>query len=131
VIDVADDTRVQEATRSQLQHFQESDPNCRAMQLPEGIMLRYTQASSLYFYLRTGVEGGSIRTRVFASDSPYDRQKTGIGEVATPLFQARADQTHLEKLQEMLHAWVDFVKDAPAPERGFVSFPVEHRDRDR
>src|SRR5207248_1189588 len=98
---VVEDRVVLQATRNQLEHFQGADPHCRAVQLPEGIMLRYNQARSLYFYLRTGLEGGNILTRVFASDSPYDRQKTGIGEVTTPMFDPRADHIHLEKLQQL------------------------------
>ena len=45
------------------------------------IILRHTRSRSLYFYLRTQVEDGKIKTQVFATDSPYDRQKTSIGSV--------------------------------------------------
>jgi hypothetical protein len=116
-----------EVTRTQLAYFQKADPRCRALQLPEGIMLRYTLAQALYFYLRTGVSEGRIRTRVSASDSPYDRKKTDIGEVATPMFEPHADHKHLEKLERLLHSWVDFVKEGPDSETPFTSFSVRER----
>lgn len=118
---------VTEYTQSQLQRFRDADPNCRAMELPEGIMLRYTLSEALYFYLRTGVKEGKILTRVFASDSPYDRHKTGIGEVATPMFEPQADFKHFQKLEKLLHAWVDFVKQEPNTESDFRSFEVQDR----
>lgn len=113
-----------EVTRNHLQHFTNSDPRCRGLQLPEGLLLRYTLSHALYFYLRTGIRDGKICTRIFASDSPYDRQKTGIGEVLTPMFEARADVAHLKKVERLLYAWVDFVKEAPDDEISFKSFPV-------
>jgi hypothetical protein len=112
-------------TRSQLRHFQEADPRCRALQLPEGVLLRYTLAQALYFYLRTGVAEGKIRTRVYASDSPYDRMKTDIGEVATPMFEPQADARHLRKLERLLREWVEFVKDGPDLDEPFTSFPID------
>jgi hypothetical protein len=121
------DPLVPEATRTQLEHFQQADGRCRAVQLPEGIMLRYNLAQALYFYLRTGVAEGQLRTRVYATDSPYDRQKTDIGEVATPMLQPDADETHLQRLERLLRAWVDFVKDEPDPDQPFTSFPVRSR----
>jgi hypothetical protein len=114
-----------EASSAQLRHFRESDPHCRALELPEGIMLRYTQARALYFYLRSVVKEGKLTTRVFASDSPYDRQKTNIGEVSTPMFEPQADHNHLMKLQKLLHSWVEFVQDAPNVDQDFRSFQVE------
>jgi hypothetical protein len=89
------------------------------MQLPEGVLLRYTLSQALYFYLRSGVQDGNITTRVFASDSPYDRQKADIGEVRTPMFAPKADQTHLRNLERLLRAWIEFVKDSADPEPGF------------
>src|SRR5436309_957481 len=94
-----------EVTRNQLQHLVESDSRCRGLQLPEGILLRYTLTHSLYFYLRTKVIDGDITTHVFASDSPYDQQKSQIGEVRTPMLDPKADYDHLEKLKRMLHSW--------------------------
>jgi hypothetical protein len=122
-----EDRIVSEVTRNQLQHFTKSDPRCRALQLPEGLMLRYTLSRALYFYLRTGVRDGKIATRVYASDSPYERQKTSIGEVLTPMFEPHADQTHLKKVERLLYAWVDFVKEAQDDEVSFKSFPLEDK----
>ena len=122
-----EESLVQENTRSQLRHFQEADPRCRALQLPEGIMLRYTLSVALYFYLRTGVAEGKIRTRIYASDSPYDRLKTDIGEVSTLMFEPQADARHLKKLEQLLRQWVDFVKDDPDLAEPFTSFPIHDR----
>ena len=91
------------------------------------MLLRYTLSRSLYFYLRSGVRDGNITTRVFASDSPYDRQKTDIGEVRTPMLSPQADQTHLQKMERLLRAWIDFVKEEADPESGFKSFELEDR----
>jgi hypothetical protein len=116
-----------EATQNQLEHFRSADPRCRALQLPEGIMLRYNLSHSLYFYLRTGVSDGKIKTVVFSSDSPYDRQKTRIGEVSTPMFEAQADRNHLGKLEKLLRTWVEFVQDEPASTSDFASFELGDR----
>jgi hypothetical protein len=118
---------VTEFTSTQLQHFRDADPRCRALQLPEGIMLRYTLSEALYFYLRTGTRDGKIVTRVFASNSPYDRTKTGIGEVSTPMFDAHADFQHFKKLEGLLRAWIDFVKQDRGGDEGFRSFEVQDR----
>jgi len=114
-----------EVTRNHLLHFTNSDPRCRGLQLPEGVLLRYTLSQALYFYLRTGIRDGKIWTRVFASDSPYDRQKATIGDVMTPIFDPRADLAHLTKVQRLVLAWVDFVKQSPDDEVAFRNFPVE------
>lgn len=118
---------VTEFTSTQLQRFREADPRCRALRLPEGIMLRYTPFEALYFYLRTGARDGKIVTRVFASNSPYDRLKTGIGEVATPMFDPRADSDHFKKLEGLLRTWIDFVNQDPGGDEGFRSFEVSDK----
>lgn len=125
-----DDRVVQEITSHQLQHFTNSDPRCRGLQLPEGLMLRYTLSRALYFYLRTGARDGKIWTRVFASDSPYEPQKNSIGEVFTPMFETRAEERHLEKVQKLVQAWVDFVKEMPDDEVMFRSFEVDNTPKD-
>ncbi len=112
---------VYQTTRTQLEHFQQ---RCRALQLPEGLMLRYNLSTSLYFYLHTAIAEGKIKTRIYASDSPYERKKTDIGEVATPMFESQADQNHLRRLEKLLLSWVNFIKDAPDEEEPFTSFPV-------
>ena len=104
-------------TRGQVEHFGASDAPCRALQLPDGVLLRYTPVASLFFYLRTGIADGKISTRVFASDSPYEREKTAIGEVATPMFEPRADQNHMRKVERLLASWVAFVRDGSGPGR--------------
>lgn len=111
--------------RIQLQHFRAADPRCRGMQLPEGILLRYTLSEALYFYLRTGVKEGQIITRIFASDSPYDPKKTRIGDVCTPMFEPQADYNHLDKLQRMLRSWVQFVRTDSPQDQDFTAFPVD------
>jgi hypothetical protein len=122
-----EESRVLETTQTQLRYFQAANPGCRALQLPEGILLRYTLAQALYFYLRTGVAEGKIRTRVYASDSPYDRVKTDIGEVTTPMFERHADEQHLGKLKQLLSSWVAFVKDEPDLDQPFTSFPMHQQ----
>jgi hypothetical protein len=68
--------------------------------------------------------GGKIRTQVFASDSPYDRQKAGIGSVITPMFEPGADVVHLMRLERLIRGWVDFVREEPDPTGDFRSFQV-------
>jgi hypothetical protein len=119
-----------QTTKTQMQYFASADPRCRALQLPEGILLRYNLSQSLYFYLRSGVKEGRLTTRVFASDSPYDRQKANIGEVRTPMFEPRSDQTHLDKLEKLVRAWVDFVKDNADADQDFTSFAMEQEKAD-
>ena len=114
-----------QTTKTQMQYFAAADPRCRALQLPEGILLRYNFSQSLYFYLRSGVKEGKITTRVYASDSPYDRQKAHIGEVRTPMFEAQSDQRHLDKLEKLVRTWVDFVKDGANTEQDFTSFAMD------
>jgi hypothetical protein len=111
--------------RVQLEHFTGSDPSCRALQLPEGVMLRYTMCRSLFFYLKTGIKDGKIATRIFASDSPYDRQKANIGEVLTPMFEARAEMTHLKKIERLVHEWVEFVRENMDDDTKFRSFAMD------
>jgi hypothetical protein len=94
------------------------------MELPDGIILRHTQSRSLYFYLRTRVEDGKVKTQVFASDSPYDRQKTSIGSVITPMFEHQSDEVHLEKLESVIRKWVEFVQEEIDPGQEFQSFQV-------
>src|SRR5258706_16349566 len=75
----------------QIEHFQHADARCRGLRLPEGVLLRYTMSTALYFYLRTGIQDGKITTQIYASDSPYDREKAIIGEVMTAMFEPQAD----------------------------------------
>jgi hypothetical protein len=118
---------VGEVIQAQLVHFRNSDPPCRGVELPDGVLLRHTQSAALYFYLKTVVENAAFRTHVFASDSPYDRQKAGIGMVSTPMFERGAEYVHLEKVEVLIRGWVDFVKRDPAAEKDFQSFTFEDR----
>jgi hypothetical protein len=119
------DTDAVAAISQQLEHFRNIDPPCRGVELPDGIIIRHTLSRSLYFYLRTRVEDGKIKTQVFASDSPYDRQKASIGSVMTPMFEKRSDQRHLAKLEELIRGWVEFVQEDLDGSRDFESFQVD------
>jgi hypothetical protein len=119
-----EDRIVVEVINNQLEHFRKIDPPCRGMELPDGILLRHTRSASLYFYLRTGVDNGKIRTQLFASDSPYDRQKASIGTVITPMFEAQADFEHLEKLERLIREWVGFVDQGADADHDFQSFKL-------
>ena len=126
-MDQDDDQVVVEINRHQLERFTGADPRCRGMELPEGLMLRYALSQSLYFYLKTGVKEGKIISQIFASDSPYERQKTRVGEVSTPMFEAQADARHLDKVERMLYSWVDFVKDEVDSGTDFKTFQTDGR----
>jgi hypothetical protein len=118
------DRALTRVSRTHAEHFEQADPRCRSLQLPEGVLLRYTALGSLYFYLRSGVDDGKIVTAVHASDSPYERQKGLIGEVRTPMFEPHADASHLGKVERLVRAWVDFVGE-PDPADAFLSFPLK------
>ena len=116
---------VTEVISTQLEHFRNIKPPCLGLELPDGILLRHTQSPSLYFYLRTHIDNGKIKTQVYATDSPYERQKASIGTVMTPMFDAGCDFRHLEKLEDLIRQWVEFVDIQPNPEREFDSFKVD------
>jgi hypothetical protein len=116
---------VLDVIHEQLNHFAQLEPPCRTLELPQGIMLRYNFSESLYFYLRTSVVDGKIVTRVFATDSPYEPQKTRIGDVRTLMFAEQADKNHLEAIERLLRSWVSFVHDEPNPLSDFSSFPFK------
>jgi hypothetical protein len=126
-----DEKIIAETNHYQLEYFSRTEPPCRGLELPEGILLRYNMSIALYFYLRSSVVDGKIATQVFASDSPYDRQKAWIGEVRTPIFEADADRNHLQRLERLLRSWVDFVKDASDLDQDFTSFPINDRGERR
>jgi hypothetical protein len=121
----SDDQIVVEVIGTQLEHFRNIDPPCRGMALPDGILLRHTKSSSTFFYLRSGVDDGKIRTQVFASDSPYDRQKASIGSVITPMFDPKADSEHLKKLENLIREWVDFIDSDHEFDHDFRSFKLD------
>ena len=70
------------------------------------------------------MEDGKIKTQVFASDSPYDRQKASIGSVITPMFEPRSELAHVEKLETLVRNWVEFVHSELDSGREFQSFKV-------
>jgi hypothetical protein len=104
--------RVANAIGQQLEHFRKMAPPCRGMELPDGIILRPTPSRSLYFYLRTWVEGGNIKTQVFASDSPYDRQKANIGAAIMPATNKNQLYVYLYNINELIQGWIEFVRSA-------------------
>ena len=115
---------LERTTAGHLRHFEQADSRCRGMQLPDGLLLRYTLSTALFFYLRTGVDNGKLVTRAFASDTPYEWQKAALGELVTPMFEESADRHHLEKVERLLHSWIDFVTPTPDTDRPFAAFPV-------
>jgi hypothetical protein len=118
---------VERTAQKHLRYFEETDSRCRGLQLPDGLMLRFNLSGTLYFYLKTGVTDGKIISRVFASDSPYDREKAFIGELVTPMFAEQADYHHLRKVEKLVRAWVEFVTTTPDPEQSFSTFEVDRR----
>jgi hypothetical protein len=109
-----------------LQLMDGADSRCRAMQLPEGLLLRYILAKTLYFYLRTRSKDANLSTQIYATDSPYDPCKTEISEVLTPMFDEGADEIHLKKVQQVLRSWVHFVREqTDGDEEDFVAFPLQ------
>lgn len=128
----ADDTILLEVNQSQLNYFTSADERCRGLQLPEGILLRYNLARSLYFYLRTSVEDGKVITRVYSSDTPFDHRKCVIGEVSTPLFDRtglrfdlEVDRKQVDKLRGLLLTWVNFVCEDLEATSGFSGFALD------
>ncbi len=119
-----DDQVIADLNRTQLERFTAGDTRCRGLELPEGLMLRYHLSASLFFYLKTGVKDGKIVTFIFASDSPYERQKTLVGDVSTPMFAPQADAHHLDRVERMLYAWVDFIRDDADRNRDFSTFEM-------
>jgi hypothetical protein len=127
--DVSDDEKIVAGmTRTQMARFTGNDPRCRGLELPEGLLLRYNLSQSLYFFLKTGVKDGNIVTQVFATDTPYDRQKALVGCVTTPMFTPQADACHLDRVESMLYSWVEFVKDEAEAGRDFSTFAM-HANR--
>ena len=124
-----DDQVIADLNRTQLERFTGGDPRCRGLELPEGLMLRYNLSASLFFYLKTGVKDGKIVTLIFASDSPYERQKTLVGDVSTPMFAPQADAMHLDRVEKMLYSWVDFIKDDADKNRDFTTFEMNGNHR--
>lgn len=64
----------------------------------------------VYFFIDTIVDGGSIKTQIHASDTPYEKQKSLVGEIATPVSGSDADSTHLSKIEDAINAWLETSK---------------------
>ena len=109
----------------QLAHFTNTVSHYRGLELPDGIILRYTKGPSLYFYLHSSIDDVKIRTKVYSSDNPYDRQKASIGVVVTPMFDPGYDRLHLEKLEALVRGWVNFVHGEPDQAQDFQSFKLD------
>jgi hypothetical protein len=114
----------EEFQHRQLEQLRQADPRCRVLEMPDGVLLRYTLAQSLFFYLRSRVEDGKLNTRVWASDSPYDRQKAHVGDVISPLFKQESEANHMRRVLAMLRDWVRFVADDAEQGSEFVAFQV-------
>jgi len=125
--DSAEKKIIVEVINHQLEHFRQIDPPCRGLELPDGVLLRHTRSRSLFFYLKTGIEDGKIKTQIYSSDSPYDRQKAGIGTVTTAMFETESDRVHLGKLERLIREWVEFVDEEPDSGRDFQTFNVDPR----
>ena len=119
-----DDQLANKVGHNQLQHFTEKDTRCQGVELPQGVMLRYNTANSMYFFLETSVDKGKIKTNVYASDTPYDKKKSFIGDVTTPMFEDNADAVHLEKVEKAVRDWISFVTVDTDSDNPFSSFSM-------
>ncbi len=120
-----DDQLVSKMSNNQLAHFTGADRRCKGVEMPQGVMLRYNAAESMFFFLETTVIQGKIRTNVYASDSPYDKKKSFIGEVNTAMFEEDADMVHLQKVEKSVRDWVQFVSVATDEDQPFSSFSMD------
>jgi hypothetical protein len=119
-----DDQLITKQAQTQLQHFTGADRRCQGVELPQGVMLRYNAAESMFFFLETQVEKGKIKTNVYASDSPYDKKKSFIGDVTTAMFEEDADVLHLQKVEKAVRDWVQFVSPS-SEDQPFSSFSMD------
>jgi hypothetical protein len=125
----SEDRVVTQVNHTQMAHFARSDSNCRVLRMPDGVLLRYTQHPSLYFFLTSENVDGNVVTRIFASDSAYERQKIKIGDVKTPMFdQPLSEPDHLKQVEGLLRSWVDFTSiNDSIPEQDFKVLGVKDR----
>ena len=125
----AEDRVITQVNHTQMEHFARNDSNCRVLRMPDGVLLRYTMHPSLYFFLTSENADGNVVTRIFASDSPYERQKIKIGDVKTPMFDhSLSDPDHLKLVESMLRGWVDFIViDESIPTQDFKVFEMNNR----
>jgi hypothetical protein len=125
---VVEDRLISRVHRTQAEHFEHSDTNCRAMRMPDGVMLRYTLHRSLFFFLGSENIDGFVITRIFASDTAYERQKIKLGEVSTPMFdQNESEPNHLVQVETLLRSWTDFVAEEAAAGADYNVFSFKNR----
>ena len=107
-----DERLITRVNSTQVEHFARSDSTCRALHLPDGVLLRYTLLPSLYFFLASENVDGHVVTSVYASDSAYERKKIKVGQVQTPMFdQTEAEPDHIQHVQGLLRSWIDFLRE--------------------
>jgi hypothetical protein len=101
-----------QSSREQLSHLTSIEPHCHGVEVAEGILLRYLGEVPLYFFLRTSVVHGEIVTRIYSSDTPFEREQEFIRELRSPAGDPGADKAHLARIEQVLHDYVIFVGDA-------------------
>lgn len=122
-----DEEQASAANHNQLAHFTER--KCQGVELPEGVLLRYNQGNEpMYFFLRTTVIQGKICTSIYASDNPYEKEKSAIGELKTAMFEEDADVLHLEKVEKAVRDWIMFVSPSEDNAEPFASFSMDNKD---
>jgi hypothetical protein len=125
---VIEDRVITRVNNTQAEHFTGSDSNCRVLRMPDGVMLRYTLHRSLFFFLGSENVDGFVITRIFASDTAYERQKIKLGEVSTPMFdQKESEPNHLLQVEALLRAWIDFIAEDPSADQDFKPFELKNR----
>jgi hypothetical protein len=127
-LNVVEDRLISRVHRTQADHFEHSDANCRAVRMPDGVLLRYTLHPSLFFFLGSENIDGFVITRVYASDTAYERQKIKLGEISTPMFdQSESDPNHLQQVESLLRSWMEFVTEDAAAGAGYDVFAFKNR----
>jgi hypothetical protein len=113
-----------QASREQLTHLTSIEPQCHGVEVAEGILLRYLGEEPLYFFLKTSIVLGEIVTRIYSSDTPFEREQEFIRELRSPAGNPGADQAHLAKIEQVLHDYVIFVGDADEGSDPFTPTPT-------
>jgi hypothetical protein len=125
-----DERLITRVNRNQVDHFSRADSTCRALNLPDGVLLRYVPLPTLFFFLASENADGHVVTSVFASDSAYDRRKIKLGEVRTPMFdQAESEPNHIQHVQVLLRSWIDFLREDLQSAEEFKVFGWKNRSQ--
>ncbi|HEX8204304.1 MAG TPA: hypothetical protein VF590_27750 [Isosphaeraceae bacterium] len=123
---VVEDKLITRVNRTQAEHFTHPDSNCRVLRMPDGVLLRYTLHHSQYFFLTSENADGYVVTRIFASDTAYDRQKIKIGEVRTPMFDhPETEPNHLQQVEVLLRTWIEFIAEDIDSDQEFKTFGLK------